>query len=99
MDEIAQLIRRNIQKTIALDALIVELRARSVGESVSADWQTICRASLNEAYSRRLRHRRHKRGQRVPELRERDRRRFGALNRRIRRRRAERATANAMAMR
>ena len=27
VDEIAQLVRRNIQKTIALDALIVELRA------------------------------------------------------------------------
>jgi len=26
VDEIAELIRRNIQKTIALDALIVELR-------------------------------------------------------------------------
>ena len=27
VDEIAQLIRRNIQKTIALDALIIELRS------------------------------------------------------------------------
>jgi DNA polymerase-3 subunit delta' len=27
VDEIAQLVRRNIQKTIALDSLIVELRA------------------------------------------------------------------------
>ena len=27
VDEIARLVRRNIQKTIALDALIVELRA------------------------------------------------------------------------
>jgi DNA polymerase III subunit delta' len=30
VDEVAELIRRNIQKTIALDALIVELRAASV---------------------------------------------------------------------
>ena len=29
VDEIAEMIRRNIQKTIALDALILELRARA----------------------------------------------------------------------
>jgi DNA polymerase-3 subunit delta' len=34
VDEIAQLIRRNIQKTIALDSLIVELRGWSSGNSI-----------------------------------------------------------------
>jgi len=29
IDEIAEMIRRNIQKTIALDALILELRAKA----------------------------------------------------------------------
>ena len=33
VDEIAELIRRNIQKTIALDALIVELRAGQLRDS------------------------------------------------------------------